>query len=50
MIEKVDQESEEYLNWKRGSVPLEESQEPIEPEQPAAELPCSCYLNWFTCI
>ena len=52
MIEKVDQESEEYLKWKRGSVPLEESQEPIEPEQPVAELPEPkrskiFFMDWF---
>ena len=52
MIEKVDQESEEYLKWKRGSVPLEESKEPIEPEQPVAELPEPkrskiFFMDWF---
>ena len=39
MIDKVDQESEEYLKWKQGSVSVEEPQEPIEPEQIAEELP-----------
>ena len=39
MIEKVDQESEEYLKWRQGSVPVEESQEPIEPEENIEELP-----------
>tara|TARA_B100000674_G_scaffold103774_1_gene75897 strand:- start:265 stop:1026 length:762 start_codon:yes stop_codon:yes gene_type:complete len=52
MIEKVDQESEEYLKWKRGSVPIEESQEPIEPEQPVAESPEPkrskiFFMDWF---
>ena len=34
MIDKVDQESEEYLKWKEGSVPIEQPpEEPIESEQ-----------------
>ena len=52
MIDKVDQESEEYLKWKQGSVPLEEPQEPIEPEQIAEELPEPkrskiFFMDWF---
>lgn len=38
MIEKVDQESEEYLKWKQGSVPVEEPQESIEPESVRTEI------------
>ena len=38
MIEKVDQESEEYLKWKQGSVPAEEPQESIEPESVRTEI------------
>ena len=38
MIEKVDQESEEYLKWKQGSVPVEEPQEPTEPESVREEV------------
>ena len=38
MIDKVDQESEEYRKWKEGSVPIEQPQEePIESEQIAEE-------------
>jgi len=34
MIDKVDQESEEYRKWKEGSVPIEQPpEEPIESEQ-----------------
>ena len=34
MIDKVDQESEEYLKWKEGSVPIgQPPEEPIESEQ-----------------
>ncbi len=52
MIDKVDQESEEYLKWKQGSVPVEEPQEPIEPEQVAEELPEPkrskiFFMDWF---
>ena len=35
MIEKVDQESEEYLKWKGESVPIEQPQE----EENIEELP-----------
>jgi len=38
MIDKVDQESEEYLNWKRGSVSAEENQEPTTPESASEEV------------
>ena len=38
MIEKVNQESEEYLKWKQGSVPLEESLESTEPESAREEV------------
>ena len=38
MIDRVDQESEEYRKWKEGSVPIEQPQEePIESEQIAEE-------------
>ena len=52
MIEKVDQESEEYLKWKQGSIPVEEPQEPIEPEQVVEELPEPkrskiFFMDWF---
>ena len=52
MIDKVDQESEEYLKWKQGSVPVEEPQEPIEPEQIAEKLPEPkrskiFFMDWF---
>lgn len=33
MIEKADQDSEKYLKWKQGSVPVEEPTESIEPEK-----------------
>ena len=51
-LDKVDQESEEYLKWKQGSVPVEEPQEPIEPEQIAEELPEPkrskiFFMDWF---
>jgi hypothetical protein len=40
MIEKVDQESEEYRKWKEGSVPIEQPQEePIESESIKEEVP-----------
>ena len=38
MIEKADQGSEEYLKWKQGSVPVEEPQEPVEPESVREEV------------
>ncbi len=38
MIDKVDQESEEYRKWKKGSVPVEEPQEPVEPESVREEV------------
>ena len=38
MIDKVDQESEEYRKWKQGSVPVEEPQEPVEPESVREEV------------
>ena len=52
MIDKVDQESEEYLKWKQGSVPVEEPQEPIEPEEVVEELPEPkrskiFFMDWF---
>ena len=52
MIDKIDQESEEYLKWKQGSVPVEEPQEVIEPEQVVEELPETkrskiFFMDWF---
>ena len=52
MIEKVDQESEEYLKWKQGSVPVEESQESVESEQIIEESPelkriKIFFMDWF---
>ena len=52
MIEKVDQESDEYLKWRQGAVPVEESQEPIEPEEVVEELPEPkrskiIFMDWF---
>ena len=52
MIDKIDQESEEYLKWKQGSVPVEEPQEAIEPEQVVEELPEPkrskiFFMDWF---
>ena len=52
MIDKIDQESEEYLKWKQGSVPVEEPQETIEPEQVVEELPEPkrskiFFMDWF---
>lgn len=52
MIDKVDQDSEEYLKWKQGSVPVEEPQEPTEPEQAVEELPEAkrskiFFMDWF---
>lgn len=52
MIDKVDQDSEEYLKWKQGSVPVEEPQEPTEPEQAVEELPEPkrskiFFMDWF---
>tara|TARA_B100002051_G_scaffold260137_1_gene280375 strand:+ start:232 stop:993 length:762 start_codon:yes stop_codon:yes gene_type:complete len=52
MIDKIDQESEEYLKWKQGSVPVEELQQAIEPEQVVEELPEPkrskiFFMDWF---
>ena len=52
MIDKINQESEEYLKWKQGSVPVEEPQEAIEPEQVVEELPEPkrskiFFMDWF---
>ena len=52
MIDKIDQESEEYLKWRQGSVPVEEPQEVIEPEQVVEELPEPkrskiFFMDWF---
>ena len=52
MIDKIDQESEKYLKWKQGSVPAEEPQEAIEPEQVVEELPEPkrskiFFMDWF---
>jgi hypothetical protein len=53
MIEKVDQESEEYLKWKGESVPIEQPQEEqIESEQIIEEFPelkrkKIFLLDWF---
>ena len=52
MIDKVDQDSEEYLKWKQGSVPVEQPQNTIEPEQVVEELPEPkrskiFFMDWF---
>ena len=52
MIDKIDQESKEYLKWRQGSVPVEEPQEAIEPEQVVEELPEPkrskiFFMDWF---
>ena len=52
MIDKIDQESKEYLKWRQGSVPVEELQEVIEPKQFAEELPEPkrskiFFMDWF---
>jgi len=52
MIEKVDPEGEEYRKWKQGSVPVEQAQEPIEPEHILEESPEGkrrkiFFLDWF---
>ena len=52
MIDKIDQESKEYLKWRQGSVPVEEPQEVIEPEQVVEELPEPkrskiFFMDWF---
>ena len=48
MIEKVDQESEEYRKWKEGSVPIEQPQEePIKEEVPKPEVNQSFFDRTF---
>ena len=52
MIEKIDQEGDEYLMWKKGSVTLEQTQEPVAPEQPIEESPEPkkseiYFMDWF---
>ncbi len=52
MIEKIDQEGDEYLIWKKGSVTLEQTQEPVAPEQPIEESPEPkkseiYFMDWF---
>ena len=52
MIDKVDPESEEYRKWKQGSVPVEQTQEPVEPKNILEELPefkrrKIFFLDWF---
>ena len=38
MIEKAEQESEEYLKWKQGSVSVEEPPKPTIPESATEEI------------
>lgn len=52
MIEKIDQEGDEYLMWKKGSVTLEQTQEPVAPEQAIEESPEPkkseiYFMDWF---
>ena len=48
MIEKVDQESEEYLKWKGESVPIEQPQEEENIEElPEPKRKKIFFLDWF---
>ena len=48
MIEKVDQESEEYLKWKGESVPIEQPQEEEKIEEvPEPKRKKIFFLDWF---